>query len=502
MSDDIAESIKNDHMNDFIERELSFEELNDEINIEHDELEIEKWFKLYDAQLNLDLQGNEGNRRHVFHVLLSQLLVNKQGYRVYYNFNGTLKPTVLHFITIQESRSGKGTIMKNAVKLYNDCMNAVASNSKAEYYAVEPTVQHLQGGIDNPYSDKTNNPKASNNYNRNKVVRKKGILETHKLLAFGEGNVLLNPTSSFGNFKNLMLEVCDEEGRVIQTARKDSSDDGMPYKYNVNTSIMAGSVFTKNIREELINSGLIQRFLFNWHKTSKDEFIEQMLSRCKGLEEETLDVQKLQDARIKFIEHYKDCYENDMWETGVVFTKEAAQKLFLWIKNKAIGKVVGDEFNEVYKSLVMSTQLHIERVAVLAAALEHGNVIKRGEVGKEHVAYAIKHCAPVLEKYIKLYELFFVDGFEGDDKIRVTTVLKIISRSTNKRIKKTELVQKCLDLKRMGLWDKGANNTTKFINNLLMKKKIFEISGEEGNTKYITFVRQNDKNMLDETFEK
>jgi len=168
--------------------------------------------------------------------------------------------------------SGKGELMRNAADVIAETGKVMGYNLRTRYLDGETTVQQLRGGKEELVT------KGNKTW-----VDKKGTLETYAFLAWSEGNSLISPKSSYGDFKNVILAATDDSGIISCTARKDLTSDGTIPSFNTSTSLATGSVYVHSIHAEVLNSGLLQRFLFTFAKPSFETNIKQNVTLTKNL---------------------------------------------------------------------------------------------------------------------------------------------------------------------------------------------------------------------------
>lgn len=438
---------------------------------------LKKLYELYLKQCSYQVAGNEWSKPLAFHVLLSQMLrrpdPENPGATIPMSYlrSGREIPIRLHLFAVQGARSGKGELMHNMVDVLGDVAKAVEwSDVRSKYLDSEPTTQALKGG----------NEKNMGNKSKEKWIFKPGVLSCYSILAWSEGESLINPRNSYGDFKHVILSATDDKGEVSLTARKDlilkGEKTSIIPSFNTTCSIVAGSTYKENFVPELLNSGLLQRFLLSYHTASFETNIGQLHELMDGL---ILNVGGASgDARKEFLDYFMDNVHGQYMEEPVEWSVAGVEKFKELVKINFHNPGYLGQKLDAFNSFVNATQKHMEKIAAQVAIVD-------GEtsVGPAHIEYAWKICIPVFQSYTRLLEAKFTPDISSDVKIRVSVVQKILNRHGKGGMVQKELLEKLKIAKKKGEWDMGYNKTLEFLGKM-GEEGIFQMTlGGDGRTK-------------------
>jgi hypothetical protein len=322
------------------------------------------------------------------------------------------------------------------------------------------------------------------------------------MVAWGEGEALVSPKSSYGDFKHVILAVTDDDGKVSVTARKDlivpkgqeSSEKGqkrLPLETTANVpsfhttaSILTGSVYKDSFAFEILQSGLLQRFLFSYYTPSFEKNMQQLneltsASYAVG-EDGEIETGALEKDRMKFVNYFKyDIYPHIDKSVPCIFSYQAILELQKVLKDNFHDQAFIGQKLDTYNSFINATEKHIEKIAVMAAIVD-GNII----VTPMHIQYAWSVCKFVFDSYMRLLDQKYNPDYSQTEQIRLGIITKIIK---NNQVSRQELLDTLKISKLKSEWDVGYNKTVEFLD-LLEERGTLE-SGIRGKAKYYRLTR-------------
>ena len=470
-----AEKWFEENRHQFEEEDLIEKDLDDDFSKDIKELEIKsqtklinekvsnhsRLFHLYNLWKNyVDTRcvGNEWAKLPMFHIILGQLMNGM------YLDSGKKKSWRLHLFLIQTSRSGKGELMKAAKYLFVYFNKMMKSEIfKSVYLSRDVTPQMLIGGNEQRI---INLSKDENKTKKGKAdVFIPGILENYCYISWGEGCDLINPGGKdYGNLKSVILNATDEPGFITTSARKDLSISGEISERITNSSLVTGTVPLKEINDDLLQSGLLQRFLVSFKILSEKELDK--------LQEDVIMMgTNIADENEKTKEEFYNYFYLKPYTNLVKFKEEDLIKyikLKKEITQKYISNFIGTK-KEIMRSFIMSSVLFDKKIASQVAALE----------GREFVTFAdLEYATTVtnitLDSITGIIHREYFYTKEKGQMTRQEIIINVIKDlEKDKEITNQKNIMKRLSkLKNMGKWDFGQNKTLEFIKDLVNDKII------------------------------
>jgi len=418
---------------------------------------LRKLYELYLKQSNYQIAGNEWSKPLAFHVLLGQILRKPQPEAI----NATMPMTYLragkeisireHLFVCQGARSGKGELMLNLV----DVLNSIAEEAKwpdvqGHYMDGEPTAQFLRGGNEN----------VGTKGGGVKWIPAPPMLKHYSILAWSEGESIVSPKSSYGDFKHVILSATDDGGKISVTARKDLVQGGkgvvrIPH-FHTTCSIVTGSVYKDTFATEILQSGLLQRFLFSYYVPSFKKNLSQIKELSMGLIKEV--GEEGEDARYEFIKYFMDDIHGQYLEEPVEWSAAGAERLVDILQERVYNPGYRGQKLDTYNAFVNSVQKHTEKIASAAAALEGAGIVT-----DKHVEYAWGICKVVSQSYDRLLGAKFLPDLSFDERRRIEVLQKMLSKAKDGAMMQKELMEKLRVAKKRGEWDLGHSSTFTFL---------------------------------------
>ena len=425
----------------------------------------DKLFSIWQEYTDCLVISNQWLKVPLFYVLCSILL---QGH---FDDGGRRRPMREHFLVIQQSRSGKGEILKAMIEMV-DFFNSRSDEQvyRTHYASNELNPQTLQGG----YEDRlVSNDKKRSNPERMFVP---GMLSSYHVLAFGEARNILSPQGKWGDIKSLLLNALDDNTPIGPTARKDLDEEGKLPTFMPISSICAGATLEKQYNIDLQTSGMMQRFLFCYKNISNKErvVINEGIARMgsSGGIDETLPMRQ----------DFYDAYNSVEHPTKVVFENLSSVKDdYIDYKNEQLQKMdytfaKGDK-GDVIQSFVTSSYVHDKKIAAIICALEG-----KEEVEFEHYKRAVDVTCMTIQSALDMLEINSTIGLPTDFKKRMKVVERFLRAKPNST--KGEIVKHLMNNIKKEEWDLGVNKTNNFIESLEKKEMVHVTRGDKNCKKY------------------
>ena|GEM_PF-6927198 len=364
--------------------------------------------------------------------------------------------------------SGKGELMHNAI----DMIRRVAKEAnwdevRAQYMDSEPTAQFLKGGNE-----------KSGGRDGSKWVPAPAILDQYSLLALSEGETLVSPKSPYGNFKHVILSATDDRGELSLTARKDLIDEKGGAKeipsFKTNCSIFTGSVYKDNFATEILQSGLIQRFLFSYQTPSFSRRIGDLKELNRGLTRKVGGESR--DAQEECLDYFMKNIHGRYPQKPVKWLDSGARRIDEILDEKFHEPHYGGQKLDTFISFISAIHKHMEKISVHACIATCSE-----QVGSNHVEYAWEICEPVFQDYIKLIETRFFPDVTQHEKKRIGMIRKIIKKRGP--ILQKDLTTELKNAKKRMEWDLCESATFNFLKELEAREIFTIIGATEGRGK-------------------
>lgn len=245
--------------------------------------------------LNKRVGGFMNGKRLATWALLGQMnicLAKQQGKdaRVVLNYHN-YKPR-LHLMVVRASGTGKTELLRAITELGKGL--DLYSFSVGE--VTEATSKSLVGGIERIIDGKGNIVKEWANY---------GSFDKAMIL-FPETQTLIETTGLWGKISGMLLNALDNYGHVLSTSYSDiwrsGNKIGERFSYYTTSSILSSSTFRASMRREVISSGLLQRFLFDFKEFNKKDFQENRQAKRETIMNSAQDTEKLMQGQMSFTE--------------------------------------------------------------------------------------------------------------------------------------------------------------------------------------------------------
>jgi len=423
---------------------------------------LDKLYQLYLKQSSYRVAGNEWSKPLAFHVWLSQVLRKPDPE----NPKITIPMTYLragreisireHAFICQGARSGKGELMENTVDILTEIAKRMGTPEVlAHYMHTEPTVQFLVGG-----NEDAGGKEAKKSGSKWRAVT--GRFKMYSMIAWGEATAIVSPKSTYGDFKHLILAATDDSGRLSLTARKDlvkgDGEEGAIPSFETKCSVLTGSVYKDSFALEILQSGLLQRFLFSYYVPSFEKNLSQLQELTRGLITEV--GEGGEDAKEEFFNYFMENIHGRYVQEPVEWTASGAETLGDLLTSVFMDPSYRGQKLDTFNSFANATQKHIEKIASAAAIVDGVGFVNHG-----HVEYAWKICKPVFYSYLKLLGAKFLPDLSEDDRIRFNVIKGIVSKEKEGILQK-QLLNKLRIAKKLSKWDLGESASYNFIKEL------------------------------------
>jgi len=441
---------------------------------------MKKLYELYLKQSSYRVAGNEWSKPLAFHVWLSQVLRKPDPE----NPKLTVPMTYLragreisireHAFICQGARSGKGELMENTVDVLTETAKRMGTPEVlAHYMHTEPTVQFLVGG-----NEDTGGKEAKKSGSKWRAIS--GRFKMFSLIAWGEATAIVSPKSTYGDFKHLILAATDDSGRLSLTARKDlvkgDGEEGAIPSFETKCSVLTGSVYKDSFALEILQSGLLQRFLFSYYVPSFEKNLSQLQELTYGLITEV--GEGGDDAKEEFFDYFMKNIHGHYVQEPVEWTAAGAETLSDLLGSIFVDPSYRGQKLDTYNSFANATQKHIEKIASAAAIVDGV-----GLVNNNHVEYAWTICKPVFYSYLKLLRAKFLPDLSEDDRIRFGVIKGIVNKEKDGVLQR-DLLNKLKIAKKLSKWDLGESSSYHFIKGLEKSGALQARRNNKGKGKY------------------
>lgn len=222
------------------------------------------FFELNQRHLDKRIGGFPEGKRLTGWVVLGQTIMHREKRaRAVLNYH-YYKPR-FHLMVVRASGTAKTELLRAQLELARGLRLPGFTTCEV----TEATSKSLVGGI-----------QRTMDYKTGKVLTEQADYGSfsNSIALLPEAQTFIESTSLWGKTAGMLLNALDNYGKVVSTSFSDiwktGEHQGEKFSYVAKTSVLSSSTFRQSMRREVINSGLLQRFLLDFKDFTKKDFQE------------------------------------------------------------------------------------------------------------------------------------------------------------------------------------------------------------------------------------
>lgn len=373
------------------------------IKVVEDESIVSLWDELFSkASVCNEIPGK---------ILLHSLFGSKLYKKRIYTFGGDYIDWRVHFIHIQDSRSGKnkGTefALEGARKL--GVKNAKISANETEASLLDDFEQNKDGRY------------------TGKIV--KGILSINEIVYFEEARALLEPGKYNENLKEIFMAVSEPYGSEHNKYPRKLKGYSTTLDIQSPATIIATTRPLLNLRGYLLYAGILQRALSYPRKLNNTMRNKMLLEKRKELFGEYGGDKK--ENLIGMIKRSVEFAEKNEFSVGNVEVSRRLIENFEEEMAREVNGIGNEEHREILHSFLGEYTNHIVKIAHHHSAMRLSSV-----VNERDFKYAIDLCRSVFNQLVEWVGMVVKEDFNitKDRENRINMVKRQIGNADNKKI--------------------------------------------------------------------
>ena len=399
---------------------------------------------IYGKIFSLQIEGHRKAIPLAFHQTMSPLT-----HLFFYDGKDT-RYARFHLFMVWASGTGKGELMR----LTKDILTTISQKHKCLCTSGELNPTTLRGGAENRPKEKGKGTER---------VTVKGLLDTHKYIAWGEANSLLSSSSQYANaaaMQNLILNVTDDPGVVTYTARKDLSVDGDAPSYVTYANLATGT--TPNIKAlntDLLRRGFLSRFLFDY-EPDDDEQGKKLFQYIAGRASASEDRDRFNDLVMEL----KNTIYSHEYKNKVSISKAVSNeyKIYKTEQQELGGLPVWDKIaldtygttKEIMRAYHYRSIINDKRIAAQCASING-----QSEVDFEYLKYGADVTLQCLDSLGQFLSANLHHG--NETSVQATEGRTVVQALKNGPMNQSLLINHLLSMRALGTWSKGRNATNR-----------------------------------------
>ncbi len=444
---------------------------------------------LWNDYINSRASDVDEIRKFVFHSVIGCWL-NESTVYAQNSPAGRIVPRT-HVFIISGSRTGKGMVMQMGNYACKDL------GLKSDYMSGSLTPKALIGGIERGID------------RQGKVtyeIERRGYLGTQDYIAWGEGKDVLRSgkNTEFGSTKDVLLNALDDPGHVKAQSYAQmyqlGEKSGKLFGYETKSSVLTGTIYFNEINDELLSSGILQRFFLVLNQKTLEEYsmffkkIGKMVveneTKINGLLETNpfATREQLIDFKTKemraFTSELKNVKRKNYVRTDAKIRNEFQEtELFPYFDGLQENLPKGGQQLEAINAFIISTYPQIDKIAGQKAMIEGREV-----TNMEDLHYAFETAKLSLQAVFDLLDIGFLKT-ETDAKAKRARVVTNYLMDNLWCTQKT-LMSYLIEMRKRNEWDLSNTKTYHFIKELVDGEIIVEHKSGDGNKYCYGLARQ------------
>ena len=398
----------------------------------------EKLLKLWKKYFRFYVVDNHDMILPSLYCFLGTVLPTKYVYGGHYN------STRFHTFFIRPSRSGKGQAIKCIYFLAHQFQNIKS------FMTIKVTDAALIGTVEKNRKDE--------------VIKISGLLADHELIAWDEGNMLLNKAPHTESLSDIIQMASDEPGYISKALRYGTLG------FYTNTTFLTGSIPTSDISNAALKKGTLQRFFISYKEYTQEDILRMSRKIINLLDKEACDRDKVSNDMIAFIKGIKARQYLKIDKKDSIIINEKALDFF----QSDIMNQYNDDKQNVLMSFFNGAMNLIYKVATQYAVVEEKDKVdlESLEVGYDIFIDHLNNVKRLLNSIGRIRTGARLD--------RTNFIIKQLRKSGGK-MTRSVLLNQLKIMKENQQWDLGFNKTVTLLEDLKNAKKIdLEMEGRPG----------------------
>jgi hypothetical protein len=419
-------------------------------------------------------------RKFVFHSVIGSWL-NESTVYVQNSPAGRIVPRT-HVFIISGSRTGKGMVMQMGHYACRDL------GLKSDYMSGNLTPKALIGGLER-ISDRTGKITGE--------IERRGYLGTQDYIAWSEGKEVLRSgkNTDFGSTKDVLLNALDDPGYVKAQSYTQmyqvGEKTGKLFGYETRSSVLTGTIYFNEINDELLSSGILQRFFLVVSQKTAEEYLDflkkvgKMIIENEGKINSLLDTnpfatrEQIIDFKTKEMHDFTSVLKNvkrkNYVRSNANIRKDFNEtKLYPFFDEIKENLPRSGQQLEAVNAFIISLYTQIDKIAAQKAMIEGREI-----TNLEDFDYGFDTAKLSLKSVFRLLNLGFLKTETDANAKRARVVTNYLT--DNLWCSQSTILSFLKQMRVRNEWDLGTNKSLAFLKELVENEIVIEKKSGDGN---------------------